>query len=269
MECSEPGAIQDEELIGYLVGVEVRPAVVEHLAHCLHCSAQLAAYRRIERLLVGKLYRWDCPTSQLLGEYHLGLLDEQRVTEIKDHLSVCVLCVADVATLATLLESEPLFATTGQVVTEITPRHRPSEEGKHTLGQWLDQSRMDVRRIIASLLPAQPRLAYQRGTTSPLDQWPRQYIAEDVNISIQVERSLKSHSALQLIGFVTRQGLPLEALQGIPVRLVSEGNAPYTQDIDELGNFIFLSVAPALYTLELQFPNSTIVIDQLPIDLQD
>jgi hypothetical protein len=41
------------------------------------------------------------------------------------------------------------------------------------------------------------------------------------------------------------------------------------QNVDELGNFIFSSIAPATYTLELQFPESTVVIDQLPLVLQD
>jgi len=43
----------------------------------------------------------------------------------------------------------------------------------------------------------------------------------------------------------------------------------YKQNIDELGNFVFSSISPATYMLELQLPDSTIVIEQLPIALQD
>jgi hypothetical protein len=61
----------------------------------------------------------------------------------------------------------------------------------------------------------------------------------------------------------------LEALQGVPVLLSSQSETVYAENIDELGNFVFSSISPATYTLELQFPESTIVIEQLPVALQD
>ena len=71
MECSEPGAIRDEELLAYLAGEKVRPKVEQHLARCQRCTAQLAAFERLELALTSKLYRFDCPPSQVLGEYQL------------------------------------------------------------------------------------------------------------------------------------------------------------------------------------------------------
>jgi hypothetical protein len=84
-----------------------------------------------------------------------------------------------------------------------------------------------------------------------------------------VERETGRRDALQLIGFVTRNGAALEALQGLPVLLASQANVRYTQNVDELGNFVFSSVIPATYTLELQFPDRTIVIDALPVTISD
>ena len=81
MECSEPGAIRDEELLAYMDGAKVRPAVLAHLARCQYCSSQLAAYQRIDRKLTQRLYRWDCPTNQILGEYQLGLLSGEQAAE--------------------------------------------------------------------------------------------------------------------------------------------------------------------------------------------
>src|SRR5437588_1319139 len=78
MECT--GTIRDEELLAYLSGERVRPAVVQHLADCQRCSSRLADYRRIELGLASKLYRWDCPPNQILGEYHLGLLNNRKAT---------------------------------------------------------------------------------------------------------------------------------------------------------------------------------------------
>jgi hypothetical protein len=65
-----------------------------------------------------------------------------------------------------------------------------------------------------------------------------------------------------------RRGAALESLQGVPVMLTSTGGAAYTQAIDELGNFIFPSVPPANYALEMQLADATIVVEQLPVDLQ-
>ena len=95
MECSKPGAIRDEELLAYLAGEKVRPFVVQHLAECQRCAAQLAAYKRIELTLTSKLYRWDCPPSQVLGEYHLGLLSKELTAAVKNHLGLCPLCAAE------------------------------------------------------------------------------------------------------------------------------------------------------------------------------
>src|SRR5258708_11233694 len=98
MECSEPGTIRDEELLAYLAGERVRPAVEQHIGRCQRCSAQLAEYRRIERTLVSKLYRWDCPSNITLGEYQLRLLNKAYATTVKLHLSHMVRYASEVAT---------------------------------------------------------------------------------------------------------------------------------------------------------------------------
>ena len=274
MECSEPGTIRDEELLAYLAGERVRPVVEQHLGQCQRCSAQLAEYRRIERTLVSKLYRWDCPPNLTLGEYQSGLLDQEHATAVKLHLSQCVLCTTELATLTEFLADDPMLVERAPVSrVSVRPsslnNHGPAgQEAKGVLERLIDQSREQVRRIKATLLPPQPRFAHQRNVAQS-SVWPRRYTAEDVSISIQVERGTGRREALQLIGFVTRKGVALEALQGIPVLLSSQSDTVYAQNIDELGNFVFSSISPSTYTLELQFPESTIVIEQLPVALQD
>ncbi len=271
MECIEPGAIRDEELLAYLAGESVRPAVAQHLTKCQHCSSHLADYRQIELMLTSKLYRWDCPPNQILGEYHLGLLRNDLATAVKMHLGTCVLCTAEVAALTGFLANDPVLVEQPQVAKitafpSLSNNHHPAQEAGRVLDQLRDRSSAGVRRIMATLLPAQPRLAYQRDA-APSALWPRRYAAEDVSISIQVERGTSRTDSLQLIGFVTRAGVALEALQGTPVLLSSQTSAVHTQNIDELGNFIFSSISPATYTLELQLPENTIVIDQLQVTL--
>ncbi|TMD45304.1 MAG: hypothetical protein E6I90_07575 [Chloroflexi bacterium] len=280
MECSEPGAIRDEELLAYLAGEKVRPFVEQHIARCQRCAAQLADYERIELVLTSKLFRFDCPPSHVLGEYQLGMLSKELTAAVDNHLSLCSLCSAEVATLAGFLENdqartEPV-AVPGIPVQTSSPNNNHSSvpSAKSVLDHLQNTANAGVRRIIATLLPPQPRLAYQRDTTQ-VGLWPRSYSAEDVSISIQVEREASRRDTLQLIGFVTRQHEALQSLQGTQVQLipqdvdVSHAAMPFTQHIDELGNFVFSSIAPATYALELQFPWSTIVVDQLPVTLQD
>src|SRR5437763_282890 len=206
MECSQPGAIRDEELLAYLAGEKVRPFVVQHLAECQRCTAQLAGYRRIELALTSKLYRWDCPPNQVLGEYQLGLLSNDLAAAVKNHLSSCVLCAAEVATLTQFLANDPMLVKRVSVQTSSQNNHNHvPQEAKRLVNHLRDRSGTQVRRIVATLLPPQPRFAYQRNAASA-EIWPRSYTAEGFSISIQIERGTSHRGPLQLIGFVTRRG---------------------------------------------------------------
>jgi len=281
MECSAPGTIHDEELLAYLAGERVRPVVPQHLVSCQGCTSKLADYRRIEHTLISRLYRWDCPPNQILGEYELGLLSGEVAAAVKRHLSMCVLCATEVATLADFLTDDATLAEHPAVPRHKDPvsplssnNHGPAHVAKRALDQIREQTGEGIRRIIANLLPPQPRYAYQREVGNALNTlesvtWPRRYSAEDISISVSVERETNQRDSLQLIGFVTRNGAALEALQGLPVLLASQANVQYTQNVDELGNFVFSSIVPAIYALELQFPDRTIVIDALPVAISD
>ncbi len=273
MECSEPGAIRDEELFAYLEGEKVRPEVPQHLTNCQYCSSQADAYQRMELKLISKLYRWDCPPNQTLGDYQFGLLSPQQSVGVKNHLSTCVLCKSELATLTEFLANDPMLVPSAQIaVRPAQNNRRPVQEAKRALENLRDQSLAGARRIIATPVPPQPRVAYQRDVVQPATLWPRRYTAEDLNISIQVEPGTSRRDALQVIGFVARKGTTLEALQGTPVQLVPQTNeidTAFTQHIDELGNFIFPSITPATYTLELQLPEGVVVIEQLPVIVQD
>jgi hypothetical protein len=278
MECSEPGAIRDEELIAYLEGEKVRPMVAMHLAHCQECSSRLVTYQGMERKLTRRLYRWDCPSNQILGEYQLGMLDKQLLQPVQAHLMRCVLCAAELATLTNFLTADPWLETRVKV-DELVPAlsgqeilhdvFYPSEDAKRKIELVREQALTGMRRIAAWLIPTQPGLAYQRGSTQQVVSWPRNYLAEDVTISLQLEQSLKQRGSLQLIAFVSRQGLAVEALQGTVTQLLTSEGVVQEQQIDDLGNIIFTDLAPALYTMELHLPEGIVVIDQLAIQAQE
>ncbi|MGB8348240.1 MAG: hypothetical protein WCD86_25385 [Ktedonobacteraceae bacterium] len=275
MECNAPGAIRDEELLAYLAGEMVRPFVTEHLTHCQRCAAQLASYQELESLLTSKLYRLDCPPNEVLGEYQLGMLSAAMTAAVRHHLDICVLCAAEVAALEGFLANDPLLAEravpTRVAVSNLAKQqnHNHAAPGfKQVLDRLREQSTTGARRILATLIPSQPQVAFQRGLQEE-KAWPRRYIAEDINISLQVEQDTNRRDFVQLIGLVTRKGQAVGTLEGMQVQLSSQANdMPQTERVDDLGNFIFAGVAPSTYLLELQLPESVIVIDQLPIDPQ-
>lgn len=270
MECLEPGAIHDEELLAYLAGEKVRPLVEQHLTACQYCANRLAEYRRLELTLSSKLFRRDCPPTQVLGEYELGLLSKELTAAVKNHLSLCKQCTAEVASLTVFLANDSMLAEPVPFASVTSSNnHHVVQDVKRVLDNVRERSTTGVRRIAATLLPPAPRVAFQRGESAQAALWPRRYTAEDISISVQVDRGTSRRDALQLIGFVTRKDVALESLQGVPVQLVSQADTQYRQSIDELGNFVFSSVAPATYMLELQFPESTIVIDDLPVTFSD
>jgi hypothetical protein len=268
MECSQPGIIQDEELLAYLADEPVRPVVQQHLAQCQRCALRLEEYRTLEHSLIQKFYRWDCPSNLILGEFQLGLLGPEQAASVERHLSMCVLCSAEVSSLAAFLANDPMLAERAALQAVPFNNHGGAKVAvRQLLNDLREQSAERARRIIASLVPQQPRFAYQRQVASSV--WPRRYTAEEFSISLQVERSLSHNSTIQVIGFVTRKGAALESLQGVTVVLTSPTGVTYTQAIDDLGNFIFPAVQSAIYTLELRAGDTTIVVEQLPVDLQE
>lgn len=270
MECSTPGVIRDEELLAYAAGEKVRPVVEAHLAQCQRCSILVTEFRGLERSLTQKLYRWDCPPNQILGEYQMGLLSSDLEKAVQSHLKKCVLCAAEVATFIQFMANDPMLVERVAAQPSSQNNHvGVKQQVQRTLEELRDRSATGMRRIVATFVPPQPRLAVQRNKVVDAAVWPRRYTVEDFSISMQLERGTERADTLQLIGLVTRKGASLEALQGIPVSLSSQDSSVYTQLVDELGNFVFTSISPATYALELQLPDTTIVIEQLPVDLQD
>jgi hypothetical protein len=207
----------------------------------------------------------------MLGEYQLGLLDGPAAAQMRNHLSWCELCRAEVASLTVFLAQGPLPVELSPVEAQSTAavyNRQPVQAARRVWERVHDQAQEGVRRVIASLLPQQPRAAYLRGATQQGAEWPRRYEGEDVNISLQLEQSPGRDDTLQLIGLIKRNGMPLEALVGTQVQLSSSPQITYTQQIDDLGNFIFASLTPATYALEVRFPDKVVAIEQLVITSQ-
>src|SRR4051812_31148696 len=79
--------LSDDMLYAALDGVA--PAeVLAHLETCAPCAARLEQARAFDHRLSDTLYRWDCPPSLELSNYHFGLLTTAQERAIASHLRV-------------------------------------------------------------------------------------------------------------------------------------------------------------------------------------
>jgi hypothetical protein len=169
-----------------------------------------------------RLFRYDCPDSMELGEYHLGLVTEPRRGWIRDHIAACPLCTFDLAGLKAFMAQ-----------TEVAERPA-AQPGILDKIQWL----------IADLLqPPQTGLAFAvRGSDDAL----RSYHAGDYEINVEVSADTAHPGHRQIIGLIL--GV-LDVQMTIGLALPGEVDALTTVPLDDTGNFIIADVTPGTYDL--------------------
>src|SRR5438270_12997101 len=69
-------------------------------------SAEAREYRKLQEALRQRLYRFDCPPSQTLGEYELGMLAPAERTLIARHIIGCPHCTAELESLRAFMAVE-------------------------------------------------------------------------------------------------------------------------------------------------------------------
>jgi hypothetical protein len=188
---------------------------------------------QLQARLHRSLYRFDCPPPHTLGEYELDLLPPAGRGQVAAHVVDCVECRGELTTLRSFLS-------------------QPIDMPESVLGR--------AKRLVATLMAPVPRLAYGglRGKAEPS---VRVYEIEDVTITVGAGDGSGS-----LIGLVMVTSSPPEQLVGREVRLVPATGSPLVAELDDIGNFEFSSAASGEYVLELDLPDSLIVIEALRVD---
>jgi anti-sigma factor RsiW len=97
-ECICPPGISSDAVIAAVDG-EADPETLNHLCACPHCAARVERVRALQRRLRHKLYRLQCPTTQVLVDYCQGLLDPHQHALITHHLALCPHCAGEVRIL--------------------------------------------------------------------------------------------------------------------------------------------------------------------------
>jgi anti-sigma factor RsiW len=151
MQCRMPPPLSEEELSQVLDGT-ASSHVLDHLAQCASCTARLKEYEQFESALKTRLYRLNCPGVNQLGEYHLGLVDDEETQAIRAHLKRCPHCRAELDELRAFLRED----TTPPTEHQFSPR--PAKTQPAARRSWLQE-------IAAVLMPPAPQ-AVLRGSES-------------------------------------------------------------------------------------------------------
>lgn len=237
MAGANHGAVTPEDLIAFVDG-EASGTVGEAIAADPALRAAADAYRRTQHRLQRQLYRFDCPSPQMLGEYDLGLLAPAERTRIAAHVAACPRCAAELRMLRDFLAMEEDAPPVGAV-------------GR-------------IRRLVATLLPPPPLLSPHASLRGADDATARTYQAGDVTITLDLGAPVR-RGRTSLTGLIWREGGDPETITGSPVVLMGGDHAPETTQIDDIGNFTFDDIIPGAYHLEVTLGNDIITIEGIPI----
>ncbi len=265
--CMNSMAPDDEELLRHVLDEEpLSIDAQEHLVNCSICQQRMADYAQTNHFLLSKLYRTQCPSATQLNFYCAGnILPMDETLHITEHLKECPLCYAEVVDIRAILRDFNPFP----------------EENADALATLRNMPKL-LRRIVASFVDNKPHLAVRGQSSQGQTGWPRQYRAENVNISLHLSRA--ANGDIMLLGLFTSDdsAMSVDAFEGViselylspgptslPELTSQDGNPTQplmTTTVDDLGNLVFKSVSPGEYVLIVRLLNSEIVIEGLHIE---
>jgi hypothetical protein len=187
----------------------------------------------LQRHMRETLYRFDCPSAHLLGEYQLDVIEPEQRMQVAAHLTQCDDCRIELQGLRTFLD---------------TPLRMPET----LLGR--------ARRLIATLASPTPGLALN-GLRGAASSSVRVFEVDDVSVTLG-----PGYDGHGLIGLLMVTSIPPEQLVGHQAFLVAEGRQTTGATLDDIGNFEFGDVAPGVYTLELELPDTVVVVESVTVD---
>ena len=255
MDCLDKMAMSDEELLQFaLDDVQPQNDAREHLEHCSACQQRLAKYQHMNSYLLAKLYRSQCPSATDLNLYCANMLSDDKMAKITYHIAECPLCTRETIAIRNVLASF-----------EISPALAEGQSLRSTL-----------KRIVATLVPWQPQLVTR--SVPSTSQWPRQYRAGTINVSLHLSRGSGGENILLGLFTSDNPDETIEELEDVVVDLYTAlaqfdavesdlRRAPVlSTHIDDLGNVVFKAVPAGDYTMIVHLPASELVIENLTIE---
>jgi hypothetical protein len=225
-----------EDRITAALDDDAPPEIKRLLAENNDFAKQVALARQFESKLKSVLFRWDCPTAQELGDYHFQLIDPTTATKIKDHLTHCVHCQAELEELTAFLKQSPQITPEPKIEKLLRGLPRPGD-------------------IIARLLPPLPHRAATglRGDS----QGPRILQADGMTLFIETE---KQNSHFLIKGQLAAD--ELEEWYGSLVQVVQGADLISVTSVDDEGGFQFQLDKTELVKLRIENSSGKAVVVQ-------
>jgi hypothetical protein len=226
-KCLDPREIQAGDLVDYLHG-DASPQVVEHVARCPFCSAQVEQLRVVDAQLLAAFYRDACPTPETLADFVLNQLPAPEKLRVAAHVRRCAACTEEVASVRDL-----------------------SDEGPSSLLTRL-------REALALAQVARPVQVLERPVRGT--GWRGRFEIDDLVITLSSE-------AGRLTGRVRRRDAQPDVDYSGMVWLLSPEMETVKEApngaIDERGRFQLTGLATGSYELLLQIDDRNVTIDQV------
>jgi hypothetical protein len=226
------------DLAAYLAGT-ASPRVLQHLARCAHCAAEAQALARLERELRSAWYRAACPSPEMLLRYQTGMLRAAERRAIDRHVAQCAACAREVQ--------------------QFTAHAAP----QRSVWDRLD----DSLRAVVEALRVSPLQQTSPALRGQLLQ-PVLFQAGDLHLVLRSEPPVSAADGWTLRGRVTRLGQAAPELQERPVRLSAQGALAAETSVDELGYFVFSTLAAGRYDLWLEQPAHDVIVRDVLIGSQ-
>ncbi len=237
MPCIGPATPDDFELLAYadeLTSVEI----VNHLSACPTCRARANALVREQLMLQALLYRTGCPRSLELGEFRLGLLTEERASEVSAHLPYCPTCRAELAALDAFVADLARSSDCGGVIDGVGMLR--------TVHARLSSLTLD--RGAGMLAPA------LRGDAPSAGDAPLVYDAEHVLVTLKNRSERLGRNTRQIVGSIAGAS----DFAGVTARIEIGKAITSIASVDDLGAFSLPGIPPGKHRLVIQLPSDGI-----------
>jgi hypothetical protein len=105
MDCIFASPLTDEQISLLLDGVSDED-LRSHINQCPACHRHFQEARQVETMLRKQLLRGDCPTSQKLADFQMGLLEKLEQMNVAKHLETCSTCREELRILSDFMASD-------------------------------------------------------------------------------------------------------------------------------------------------------------------
>lgn len=239
------------QIEAYLDG-EAQPQVAAFLSANPTALAHLQQEARRTAPLQQSLYRFDCPSPEMLQAYHLGDLTGGGRRQFEEHLQWCPQCSAELADLRAFVGDAAVAPVPASLLATI----------QQNLQTQLDQLTAGLRIVVATLVtPNTPALAGVALRSDRTDAAPLHFLYEAETLDITMMAHRQSDGTYYLDG----QLFTMTPLPDMTVTLTAA--TPTTPvmrpTVTNTGSFTVRNLRPDGYQMVVTLPDRAIVVPNL------